>query len=83
MSLAIKAEDLSNPQVLGILEQCGFEIMPVIDPMTGQPKPKAQPQGQPPAPGGPPSPPHPGPMPQADVISKHELRGSGASPAVN
>lgn len=78
LSLAIKTEDLSNPQVLGILAQCGFEIMPPIDPMTGQPmqKPAAQPtQGQP----APASPPHPGPMPQADVINKHELRGSGAT----
>jgi hypothetical protein len=79
ISLALKGEDLGNPQVLGILAQFGVEIMPEIDPMTGQPvqqAPQPQQQAQP----GAPSPPHPGAMPAMEPINKHALRGDPAVP---
>lgn len=87
ISLALKGEDLVNPQVLGILAQLGIEIMPQTDPMTGQPVPKPQaPQqaGAPGAPGAaqPMQQPHPGAVPQAEPINKHQMRGGGA-PTVN
>jgi hypothetical protein len=82
ISLALKGEDLMNPQVLGILAQLGIEIMPPIDPMTGQPVPKLQPAPQPAQPGMP-SPPHPGAMATMEPINKHALRGDPAAPTVN
>lgn len=81
ISFAFKGEDLGNPQVLGILAQFGIEVMPPIDPMTGQPVPKP-PQPQQPAQNGQ-QPPHPGAIPQADVLNKHALRGDGSAPQVN
>jgi hypothetical protein len=78
ISLALKAEDLSNPMVLGILAQLGIEIMPPIDPMTGQPVPRP-PQA---SPAQPMQAPHPGAVPQAEPINKHQMRGGGA-PTVN
>jgi hypothetical protein len=82
ISLALKGEDLMNPQVLGILAQLGIEIMPPIDPMTGLPVPKPQPQqAQPGAP--PPQQAHPGAMPSMEPIVKHALRGDPAAPTVN
>jgi hypothetical protein len=81
ISLALKGEDLVNPQVLGILAQLGIEIMPPIDPMTGQPVPKP-PQPQQASPAQPMQAPHPGAVPQAEPINKHQLRGGGA-PTVN
>ncbi len=83
ISLALKAEDLANPQVLGLLAQMGFEILPPIDPATGQPVPRPQPQnGGPPAPGAAASLPHPGAALQMDVLSKHALRGGGTAPEI-
>jgi hypothetical protein len=81
ISLALKGEDLVNPQVLGILAQLGIEIMPPIDPMTGQPMQKPQPPAQAGA-AQPMQAPHPGAVPQAEPINKHQLRGGGA-PTVN
>jgi hypothetical protein len=83
ISLALKAEDLANPQVLGILAQLGIEIMPPIDPMTGQPVPKPQPPSQAGAPGAAPpvQAPHPGAVPTAEPINKHQMRGG--APTVN
>jgi hypothetical protein len=82
ISLALKGEDLVNPQVLGILAQLGIEIMPPIDPMTGQPVPK--PPAQPPQAGAaqPMQAPHPGAAPTAEPINRHQMRGGGA-PTVN
>jgi hypothetical protein len=81
ISLALKGEDLMNPQVLGILAQLGIEIMPPIDPMTGQPVPKP-PQPQQTGPAQSMQQPHPGAVPQAESINKHQMRGGGA-PTVN
>ena len=83
ISFAFKGEDLSNPQVLGILAQFGVEVMPPIDPMTGQPVPKPQPPPQQAAPAQPVQQPHPGAVPQADVLNKHAMRGDGSAPTVN
>jgi hypothetical protein len=85
ISLALKGEDLMNPQVLGILAQLGIEIMPPIDPMTGQPVPKPpQAPAQAGAPGAaqPVQQPHPGAVPTAEAINRHQMRGGGA-PTVN
>ena len=80
ISLALKGEDLVNPQVLGILAQLGIEIMPPIDPATGQPVPTPP---QPPQPGAaPPVQPHQGAMPRMEPINQHALRGKDA-PTVN
>jgi hypothetical protein len=74
ISINIKGEDLNPgmPQyanVLVVLQASGMQLMP------------AQPQGPPPGPlGAQPSPPHPGAALQADVISKHALRGGGGPP---
>jgi hypothetical protein len=79
-NFSFKAEDLTNPQVLGILAQAGIQIMPPIDPMTGQPAPKP-PQ---PAQAGAAQPvqtPHPGAVPTAEPINKHQMRGG--APTVN
>jgi hypothetical protein len=83
ISLALKGEDLMNPQVLGILAQLGIEIMPPIDPMTGQPVPKPPQPSQAGAPGSAPpvQAPHPGAVPQAEQINKHQMRGG--APTVN
>jgi hypothetical protein len=82
-NFSFKAEDLSNPQVLGILKQGGIEIMPPIDPMTGQPVPPPA-QEPPPQPGAaqPVQQPHPGAVPTAEAINRHQMRGGGA-PTVN
>jgi hypothetical protein len=79
-SMAIKAEDLQNPQVLGILAQAGIEIIPPIDPMTGQPVPKP-PQPQQAGAASPVQAPHPGAVPTAEPINKHQMRGG--APTVN
>lgn len=81
ISLALKGEDLMNPQVLGILAQLGIEIMPPIDPMTGRPMQKPQQPAQAGA-AQPVQQPHPGAVPQAEPINKHQMRGGGA-PTVN
>lgn len=80
ISLALKGEDLMNPQVLGILAQLGIEIMPPIDPMTGQPVPTPPQQAQPGA-APPVQTPHPGAVPTAEPINKHQMRGG--APTVN
>lgn len=82
ISFAFKGEDLQNPQVLGILAQFGVEVMPPIDPMTGQPVPKPQPQQPQAGAAQPVQQPHPGAVPQAEPINKHQMRGGGA-PTVN
>lgn len=80
ISFAFKGEDLGNPQVLGILAQFGVEVMPPIDPVTGQPVPKPQPPQQP---GAQQQQPHPGAMPRMEPINQHALRGDPAAPTVN
>jgi hypothetical protein len=83
MTLSVKPEDIWNPQILGMLKQAGFEIMPPTDPMTGQPVQKPQPPPQQAQPGAP-SPPHPGAMPAMEPIVKHPLRGDpSVPPSVN
>lgn len=80
MTLSVKPEDLSNPQILGMLRQAGFEILPEIDPMTGQPKQQPQAAQQP---GAQAQQPHPGAMEAMEPINKHALRGDPAAPTVN
>jgi hypothetical protein len=82
ISLALKGEDLMNPQVLGILAQLGIEIMPPIDPMTGQPVPKPPQPAQQAGAAPPMQQPHPGAAPTAEPINRHQMRGGGA-PTVN
>jgi hypothetical protein len=77
MTLSVKPEDLGNPQILGMLKQAGFEIMPPTDPVTGQ---LQQPQQAPQQAGALVQSPHPGPMPTMDVINKHQQRTGGVAP---
>jgi hypothetical protein len=79
-NFSFRGEDMSNPQVLGILKQGGIEVMPPIDPATGQPI--VQPQPQQAGAAQPVQQPHPGAVPQAEQINKHQMRGGGA-PTVN
>jgi hypothetical protein len=68
INFSFKGDDLGNPMVLAILQQCGIQL-PTPQELAGMPS--APEQAVPP--GQQPSPPHPGAVPSAEPLSKHAM----------